>query len=116
MLLVVDGIAVAVEAKGVSSVSPLGVRIAEMAANVLGADIAGVEIVDSAAGAVVWDVHPVPDFRHATPIGERSAAEAIAALALKRAQAARHIGEGTPVASARNGFAREEALHVVLTA
>jgi len=115
-LLVVDGVAVAVEAKGVSAVSPLAIRIAETAAGALGADIAGIELVETADGTVVWDVHPVPDFRHATPIGDRDAATAIAALAVRRALAARRAREGASTAIARNGLAREEALHVVLTA
>jgi glutathione synthase/RimK-type ligase-like ATP-grasp enzyme len=56
------------------------IRIAEAVAQVLGASIIGVELVETVNGPVVWDVDPTPEFRDGTVLGDRSVAEAIADL------------------------------------
>jgi hypothetical protein len=54
-------------------------ELAVATAEVLEAELVGIEIIDSAAGPMIWDVDPVPDFRSATPIGTGSVAAQIAA-------------------------------------
>ncbi|MGH2561093.1 MAG: hypothetical protein ACRDJH_18660 [Thermomicrobiales bacterium] len=83
-VLVVDGHAVGMTGAVKHASYPsrfAGIAIA--AASVLGAAIAGVEIALTAAGPVVWDVLPAPDFRNAVPYGHVSVAEAIAASAAR---------------------------------
>ena len=58
--------------------------LAERVAAVLGATLIDVSIAAVADGLIVWDVHPVPEYRHATPLGDRSVAGAIADLAVGR--------------------------------
>lgn len=66
-----------------------GARLAEAAAAVLGADLIGIEVADSAGGLVVWDAHPLPDFRHAVAFGSETVAEAIATRVFDRCRRAR---------------------------
>ncbi|MGH2532504.1 MAG: ATP-grasp domain-containing protein [Thermomicrobiales bacterium] len=87
-VLVVDGRAVGIVGAVRHAAYPARFAgIAEAAAAVLGASVAGVEVALTAAGPVVWDVHPAPDFRSAVPCGRLSVAEAIAA------SVARALGE-----------------------
>ncbi len=90
-VFVVGGEAVAVESAA-PSVSGEAVAVAEATARALYADVIGVVVADSAAGPVVWDVLPAPDFRHATAIAGRSVAEAIAALVAARMSAGVSLG------------------------
>ena len=82
---VVGGVAAAADDPGNLILgAPAVVELAEAAARSLGAAIAGVEIALTAAGFVVWDVQPVPDFRTAVPLGDRAPAVTVAALAAAR--------------------------------
>lgn len=53
--------------------------LAVATAGVLEAEIIGIELINSAAGPLIWDVDPVPDFRNATPVGAETVAAAIVA-------------------------------------
>jgi hypothetical protein len=76
---VVGGRAIAVD----GNVTEVGaVAIAEHAARVVGASIVAVELVRLAGKIVVWDLHPVADFRKARLTGEQTIGEAIAELAI----------------------------------
>lgn len=57
------------------------VTLAENAARVIGASIAGIEIATIDGQVVVWDVQPVAEFRQATLLGSESMADAIARTA-----------------------------------
>jgi [lysine-biosynthesis-protein LysW]--L-2-aminoadipate ligase len=79
---VVGGVAVAADdVGGLIAAAPVVVKLAEAAARALGAEVVGVEIALTETGLVVWDVQPMPDFRHALPLSGQSVAAAIAALA-----------------------------------
>ena len=84
LVLVVDGRAIAVSGAGGPGLPVAALVLAEEVAAVLGALIVGVEIATTAAGFVVWDVLPVPDFRDMTPLGDLAPAAAIAAAAAAR--------------------------------
>ena len=58
--------------------------LAERAADALGAAVVEVVLAFGTAGPLVWDVLPVPEFRHAVPIGTESVAGALAGLAAGR--------------------------------
>jgi [lysine-biosynthesis-protein LysW]--L-2-aminoadipate ligase len=78
-IVVVDGQAVAIATANDSlSLPAAAVELAETAARALGAAIVAIEIVAGPAGPIVWDAQPVPDFRHATPLGQTSVAAALA--------------------------------------
>jgi hypothetical protein len=79
---VVGGTAIATA--GVQA-GPEALALAERAARVLDASLVAVELAHTVAGLVVWDVHPVADFRQAAPVGGVSMAEAIVRLAIGRA-------------------------------
>jgi [lysine-biosynthesis-protein LysW]--L-2-aminoadipate ligase len=81
---VVGGQAVAV-GETTGEIHPEALRLAERAALALDAAIIAVEVVNSQAGPVVWDVQPIAEFRRARALGEPRLAEAIARLALPRA-------------------------------
>jgi glutathione synthase/RimK-type ligase-like ATP-grasp enzyme len=83
-VVVVDGAAVAVSAMPGAVVPEIALRQAEDAARALCADLIAVDVALEAAGPVVWDIQPVPEFRHALPLGEQSVAEAIARAAARR--------------------------------
>jgi glutathione synthase/RimK-type ligase-like ATP-grasp enzyme len=59
------------------------VKLAEQAAEVLGAQIIDVRIAQVASRLVVWDVDPAPEFRRLNAIGLTSVAEAIGNLVAK---------------------------------
>jgi [lysine-biosynthesis-protein LysW]---L-2-aminoadipate ligase len=80
---VVGGQAVAVD-ETTGEIHPEALRLAERAALALDAAIIAVEVVNSPAGPVVWDVQPIAEFRRARALGDVSLAEAIARLALPR--------------------------------
>lgn len=83
-MTVVGGVVVGVETPGERSVWPEAMALAAQAARVLRAGLVGVELVHTAAGWVIWDIVPVPDFRTAIAVGCESVAAAIADLAIKR--------------------------------
>jgi len=96
---VVEGRAVASDG---AATTDDGLAIAEQVARVLQASMVTVELAQTEAGLVVWDVFPVSDFRQARLLGDQSVAEAIAKAAIAHAQSAGsagHAGEG------RHGFA-----------
>ncbi|MFL5759468.1 MAG: hypothetical protein ACJ789_07010 [Thermomicrobiales bacterium] len=81
-VIVVDGVAVAVDSHD-HDVPKAAYGLAELAAKALGASLIGIEVAHMAAGAVVWNVNPIPDFRDAIALGETTVAEAIAKLAVE---------------------------------
>lgn len=84
-IVVVNGRAVAIhDPAGQARYTARFVGVAEMAANAIGASIAGVELLATPDGPIVWDVTPVPEFRDATRLGGLSVADAIAELAVGR--------------------------------
>ena len=89
-MTVVGGVVVGVETPGERSVWPEAMALAVQAARVLRAGLVGVELTHTAAGWVIWDIVPVPDFRAAIPVGCASVAAAIADLASQR------LGEQAP--------------------
>lgn len=101
------------------------IALAEEAARVIGAGIAGIEIATVGGHQVVWDVQPVAEFRQATLLGGESMADAIARVALDTRAATARIGAlGATVNAIHAGRltngrwdAEREALHdVVLSA
>lgn len=80
---VVDGQAIAVD-EGGGEVRTDVLALAERGALALDAAVIAVEIVTTPVGPVLWDVHPIAEFRRARSLGEMSLAEAIARLALRR--------------------------------
>ena len=83
-MTVVGGVVAGVETPGERSVWPEAMALAAQAARVLRAGLVGVELTHTAAGWVIWDIVPVPDFRAAIPVGCASVAAAIADLASQR--------------------------------
>jgi hypothetical protein len=81
-LTVVDGRAVAADGDPLLA-TPCAQKLAAEAAHALQADIVGIVIASTASGLVVWDVTPTPDFRTATSLDGSTAAQAIAALAIR---------------------------------
>jgi [lysine-biosynthesis-protein LysW]--L-2-aminoadipate ligase len=72
------------------------IALAEAAANALHASLVAVEITLTDDGLVVWDVHPVAEFRQAVQIGDLSVADAITqeiALRVTLAPSAAMAGE-----------------------
>jgi hypothetical protein len=83
-VVIVDGVAVALSLASGAAIPAEALRLAEAAARVLRIELGADVIALGAAGPVVWDVQPVPEFRHALPIAGRSVAQAIAAAAAAR--------------------------------
>ncbi len=88
LVIVVGGIAVAVEGGTRTGHQAESVTLAEQAAAALGADVIGVRVATVDGRVVVWDVEAVPDFRHTQPLNEVTAAEAIASLVLSAGEQA----------------------------
>jgi hypothetical protein len=81
---VVDGKATALTVASGTPVSDDALHLAEAAARVLNADLVSIVLALSGQQPLVWDVQPVPEFRHALPIAGQSVAQAIAdAVALR---------------------------------
>ena len=96
--IVVDGVATAIEAPPGVPVGGNALRLAEEAASALHAELIAV-VVTLGEAPVVWDTRPVPDFRHALPIGGLDVAAAIAQAVARRLEtpiAATLPGERTP--------------------
>jgi len=88
---VVDGRAIAYDGATPSSEA---VDLAEHVSRAIGATLVSVDIARVNGQSVVWDVLPVADFRTGTPLGRMTVGEAVADLALRRAEASREW-EGT---------------------
>jgi glutathione synthase/RimK-type ligase-like ATP-grasp enzyme len=52
-------------------------ELAKAAAAALQADLAGIVLVETVTGAVIWDIDPMPDFRYAHAVGDETVAGAI---------------------------------------
>jgi len=86
-VVVVAGRAVAATpAAGGTAVPAAGSALAESAAAAVGAGLVGIEIAAADGGLVVWDAQPVPEFRHAAPLGATSVAQEIARFAAGRSR------------------------------
>jgi hypothetical protein len=83
-VIVVDGAASALETRTGTPVPDQALRLAEHAAQVLNADLVAIVIALQFGDPVVWDARPVPEFRDAVPIGDRSVAQAIAQTVERR--------------------------------
>jgi hypothetical protein len=83
-VIVVDGAASALETRTGTPVPDRALRLAEHAAQVLNADLVAIVIALQFGDPVVWDARPVPEFRDAVPIGDRSVAQAIAQTVERR--------------------------------
>lgn len=107
-VIVVDGVASALTTAE-TTIAADGLRLAEAAARTLCADLVAVVIATGAAGPLVWDVQPVPNFRDALPLVDASVAETIARAvrlrldALAEARLPRHGGDEW-IAIAREGM------------
>ena len=81
-MIVVGSTVAGVVTEGIVVDEPRAAALATRAARVLRAGIVGIELVWTAAGWMVWDAVPVPDFRAATPTGDQSVADAVVAHAM----------------------------------
>ncbi|MGI8483325.1 MAG: hypothetical protein ACR2OU_03570, partial [Thermomicrobiales bacterium] len=81
---VVGGHAIAIQGAAIENA---GLAMAEHAAEAIGASIVSVELAMLKGELVVWDLHPVGDFRHAQVLGRQSIPEAIAELAVNGTRA-----------------------------
>jgi [lysine-biosynthesis-protein LysW]---L-2-aminoadipate ligase len=77
-VIVVDGVASALETASDTTVSGEALHLAEAAAKALSADLVAIVIDLRSGKPVVWDARPVPDFRNAMPIADLTVAQAIA--------------------------------------
>lgn len=121
MVVVVNGVAIAVgHATKNGGVSGVALRMAEAAAVAIGADLAGIEIAQTANGPVVWDVQPVPEFRDMLTIGDTTVVEALAAAIVGRSASRNGVAaNGSPRVSrleANGAIEREVTTHVALLA
>ena len=76
-VIVIDGVATAIEVASGTTVPNSALRLAEAAAVALEAELVAITIALDSSGPVVWDVRPVPDFRQAMPISNLSVPGAI---------------------------------------
>jgi [lysine-biosynthesis-protein LysW]--L-2-aminoadipate ligase len=83
-VIVVDGAASALEAAPGTTVPDQSLRLAEEAARALNADLVALIIALGSTEPVVWDVHPIPEFRHAMPVAGVTFAQAIAEAVERR--------------------------------
>lgn len=86
-VIVVDGQASAVSLPAGDRVPAMALRLAEEAARALGADLVGVVLTSVFDEPAIWDVQPVPDFRHAAPLFTISVAATIARAIERRLEA-----------------------------
>jgi hypothetical protein len=77
-VIVVDGSACALETTSRTPFPDQALGLAEHAARALNADLVAIVIAMHFGNPVVWDARPVPDFRDAMPISDRTVAQAIA--------------------------------------
>jgi glutathione synthase/RimK-type ligase-like ATP-grasp enzyme len=83
-VIVVSGKATALTVAPETAVPDAAVALAEEAARVLRADIIAITVAAIARETVVWDVQPVPEFRHALSISGTTVADAIAEAVQER--------------------------------
>jgi len=83
-VIVVDGVATALETASNSSVPDQALMLAEEAARALNADLVAIVIAFGFGELVVWDAYPVPDFRNAVPIADLTVAKAVAQAVERR--------------------------------
>jgi hypothetical protein len=83
-VIVVDGAASALEAAPGTTVPEQALRLAKEAARALNADLVALIIALDSTEPVVWDVDPIPDFRHAMPVAGVTVAQAIAEAVERR--------------------------------
>ena len=74
-----------------------GIALAEAAASALQAALVGVELANTDEGLIVWDIHPVADFRKAQLLGDRTIGEAIVAEVMLRAGIEPVMAEEVPL-------------------
>lgn len=116
---VVGGRAIAIEGADLDA-DELG--IAEQAAQALGASLIGIELarteqlVNTGHGIVVWDVHPVADFRHARHLGSETVADAIASLVVQAPASDAVLQTSFIDEASRNGWEATVQHGVVLSA
>ncbi len=110
---IVGGKAIAIEGADISA-DALGV--AERAAQALDASLVAIELARTAQGDVVWDVHPVADFRSARPLGQETVAEAIARLVTQCAGTDAVLHTSFVAEASRNGWEATVQHGVVLSA
>lgn len=94
---VVGRLAIAVNG---APVSMEDLTLAESVARVIGASLVSVELVRFESGTVVWDVHPVADFRSARLLETTTVADAIAELVKTRmpVESVPMVGSREPIA------------------
>lgn len=83
-VIVVDGVAHALNAMPGVSVPDRVLTLAEDAARALCAELIGIDIALTVDGPQIWDTRPVPEFRHAMPVTGTSVAGVIAQAVERR--------------------------------
>ena len=83
-VIVVDGVATALDLAAGAAVPDGALRLAEEAARALRAELVAIEIALCSSEPLVWDVRPVPEFRQALPIRDVTVAQAIAQAVERR--------------------------------
>ena len=106
-LLVLDGRAIAADATCCFDGTER--KLAEATALALGASLVGVEIARGFDGPVIWDVHPVPDFRGMTPFADQHVDQMIAARAIERLPRHGSLGSVVQLEIAAAGRSQEVA-------
>jgi len=86
-VIVIDGQASAASLPAGDRVPSTALRLAEEAARALGADLAGIVLTSVFDEPAIWDVQPVPDFRHAVPFFNQSVAATIARAVERKLEA-----------------------------
>jgi len=108
------------QARAIDGIDPTAgeLDIAERAAAALGASLIAIELARTGepGTAVVWDAHPVSDFRAARQLGEMSVAGAIAALAARSPDGDLVVQASFPGEASRNGWEATVEHGVVLSA
>lgn len=103
-VIVVDGVATALETATGTVVSDAALRLAEEAARALQADLVAIIVALSVGEPTVWDAQPVPDFRQSMPIARNSVAQAIAQAVQRRLVTAAALGLPSKVESTWTGL------------
>jgi hypothetical protein len=109
-VIVIDGVASALEAASGTRVSDAALRLAEEAARALQADLVAIKVALSTGEPTVWDARPVPDFRQAMPIARLSVAQAIAQAVQRRLETVAISGLPTRANSTWSGLPLESHL------
>lgn len=112
---VVGGHAMAIQGAEIDNAA---LAVAEHAADAVGASIVSVELARQNGSIVVWDLHPVSDFRQAQVLGSQSISTAIAELAVNGMRATNTLSTQKYLsgAVARSAWEAEARHGVALTA